>query len=48
MEVLVIAVVANAAAGLSPEPLTHVEVTAAMNAAGPRVVSILQGVVGRW
>lgn len=48
MEVLAISIVANLAAGLSPEPLTHAEVTAAMNAAAPEIIGLLRGVVSRW
>lgn len=48
MEVLGLAVVANAAAGLSDSPLAHAEVTAAMSAAAARVVALVSGVVAQW
>lgn len=48
VEVLAISVVANAAAGLTSEALEHADVTAAMNAAGARVVDLLRRVVAAW
>jgi len=48
MELLVLGVVANPGAGLSPDHLTHADVTAAMTAAGASVVNLLSGIVAAW
>jgi purine-nucleoside phosphorylase len=45
MDVLGIALVANAAAGIAPEPLSHDEVLAAGRQAGPRLASLLEHIV---
>lgn len=47
-EVLGMSVVANAAAGLVPRPLSHEEVTRAMQEAGGAVSALLAAVVARW
>ena len=48
LEVLALAVVANPAAGLAPEILTHADVTAAMAAAADQLGTLLEGVIARW
>lgn len=48
MDVLALSVVSNLAAGLSPTPLSHAEVTEAMDAAAPRIVRLLGELVRRW
>lgn len=45
METLGISLVTNLAAGVSPTPLSHAEVVAAGQAAAPRLVELLRGVV---
>lgn len=47
MEVLGISLVTNAAAGISPAPLSHAEVIEAGRAAGPRLRSLLAGLAAR-
>ena len=47
LEVLGVSLVTNAAAGISPEPLSHAEVLAAGAAAGPRISALLAQVVRR-
>lgn len=47
-EVLALSVVANAAAGLTEERLTHADVTAAMAAAGAGVARLVAGIVAAW
>jgi purine-nucleoside phosphorylase len=47
MEVLGLALVANAAAGISEQPLSHAEVLAAGQAAAPRFQAILEAVLSR-
>ena len=47
MEILAFAVVANAAAGLSDTLITHDEVLAASVEAGPRLASLIGGIVAR-
>lgn len=47
-EVLALAVVANPAAGLTPDRLTHADVTVAMYAAAEDVVALLTGVIEGW
>lgn len=46
MEVLGISLVTNAAAGISPQPLSHVEVIEAGRAAAPRLTELLTTIVG--
>lgn len=48
MELLALSVVSNPAAGLGDEPLRHEDVTAAMAAAGERVVRLLQQIAVSW
>lgn len=48
MEVLAVAVVANAAAGLTEEKLLHSDVTASVNAAAARFSSLVRDVVAAW
>lgn len=45
MDVLAFAIVANAAAGIGDEPITHEEVLAAVGAAGPRLSSLISAIV---
>lgn len=45
--VLGISVVSNLAAGLRPEPLSHEEVVRAPDASRPRLIRLLQGVLGK-
>jgi purine-nucleoside phosphorylase len=45
MEILAIALVANAAAGIAPEPLSHEEVLNAGRQAGPRLASLIEHIV---
>jgi purine-nucleoside phosphorylase len=47
LEVLAISLVTNAAAGISPTPLSHEEVLEAGRAAGPRISTLLAQIVGR-
>lgn len=47
LEVLAVSLVTNAAAGISPEPLSHEEVLEAGRAAGPRISALLAEIVGR-
>lgn len=47
MEVLGLAVVANAAAGLSPTPLSHAEVLEHATRSGPALAGLLAAIVGR-
>ncbi len=47
LSVLAISLVTNAAAGISPEPLSHAEVIAAGRDAGPRISALLAEIVGR-
>ena len=47
LEVLGVSLVTNAAAGISPEPLSHAEVLAAGAAAGPRISALLAQVIRR-
>ena len=47
MEVLGFSLVTNAAAGISPNPLSHAEVIEAGRAAGPRISALLAQVIGR-
>lgn len=47
-ELLALAVVANPAAGLTPDRLTHADVTVAMYAAAENVVALLTGVIEGW
>jgi purine-nucleoside phosphorylase len=47
MEILALAVVSNAAAGLSEIPITHSEVLEAGRAAGPRLAALIAAVVER-
>jgi len=48
LEVLAVAVVANAAAGLTHETLLHTDVTAAVNAASQRFSALVRDVVAAW
>jgi purine-nucleoside phosphorylase len=48
MEVLAVAVVANAAAGLTTETLLHSDVTASVNAAAARFSGLVRDVVAAW
>jgi purine-nucleoside phosphorylase len=45
--VLGISIISNLAAGLRPEPLSHEEVVRVTDATGPRLVHLLQGILGR-
>jgi len=45
MRVLVLSLVSNLAAGISPEPLTHTEVVEAGTAARPRLIALLGGLL---
>ncbi len=47
MEVFGISLVTNLAAGISPDPLSHAEVLAAGQAAGPRISRLLADIIGR-
>ena len=47
MEVLAFALVANAAAGMSEDKITHEEVLEAGRQAGPRLSALIASVVGR-
>ncbi|MBV7364165.1 purine-nucleoside phosphorylase [Actinomycetaceae bacterium TAE3-ERU4] len=47
MEILGISLVTNAAAGISPTPLSHEEVIAAGQAAGPRISALLAEIISR-
>lgn len=47
LEVLGISLVTNAAAGISPAPLSHAEVIEAGQAAGPRISALLAAVVAK-
>lgn len=47
MRVLGVSVITNHAAGISPAPLSHAEVTAAAAAAGERLEGLIGGVVAR-
>lgn len=48
IDLLALAVIANPAAGLAAERLTHADVTAAMAAAADKLGMLLQGVISRW
>ncbi len=47
MEVFGISLVTNLAAGISPDPLSHAEVLAAGQAAGPRISRLLADIIAR-
>jgi purine-nucleoside phosphorylase len=48
LEVLAVAVVANAAAGLTAQALAHADVTAAVNEAADSFVTLVRAVVAAW
>ncbi|GMA32157.1 purine-nucleoside phosphorylase [Litorihabitans aurantiacus] len=47
LEILGLSLVTNAAAGISPDPLSHEEVIEAGRAAGPRISALLAAIVGK-
>lgn len=47
LEILGLSLVTNAAAGISPEPLSHAEVLEAGAAAGPRISALLAEIIAR-
>lgn len=48
LEVLALAVIANPAAGLTPDELTHADVTQAMANAAVRLGDLIETVIARW